>query len=205
MDKSGKPYCGNCDKTDGAIYTSAPPKVRCTVTGKYHWLGDICDCDMATQGETQGEQPRICEVLGGKENPLEVGEVFTIKGYPNRDYRYAVVHTDGKLHNYLEEPCQTTGTRVGNKIGVNALYWLLAHPEAIIRKPRFTQEEVADARAIRRMWPDGEVKFKRDMDGRCALIQIQGCCQGCLGLGKVDLFPSLRPGQAVALSDICGC
>ena len=37
--------CGNCDKTDGLRYTSNPPKVKCTVTGKFHEYGDECDCD----------------------------------------------------------------------------------------------------------------------------------------------------------------
>lgn len=36
--------CGNCDKTDGLCYTSLPPKVKCTVTGKFHECGDECDC-----------------------------------------------------------------------------------------------------------------------------------------------------------------
>ena len=35
--------CGNCDKTDGLCYTSNPPKVKCTVTGKFHEYGDECD------------------------------------------------------------------------------------------------------------------------------------------------------------------
>ena len=35
--------CINCDKTDGQCYTSLPPKVRCTVTGKFHLYDDPCD------------------------------------------------------------------------------------------------------------------------------------------------------------------
>ena len=35
--------CGNCDKTDGMIYTSNPPKVKCTVSGNFHFLNDECD------------------------------------------------------------------------------------------------------------------------------------------------------------------
>lgn len=36
-------YCGNCDKTDGNCYTSFPPKVKCTVTGNFHFYDDECD------------------------------------------------------------------------------------------------------------------------------------------------------------------
>ena len=35
--------CGNCDKTDGLCYTSNPPQVKCTITGKFHYYGDECD------------------------------------------------------------------------------------------------------------------------------------------------------------------
>ena len=38
-----KKRCGNCDKTDGCVYTSLPPKTRCTVTGKFHFNDDVCD------------------------------------------------------------------------------------------------------------------------------------------------------------------
>lgn len=39
-------HCGNCTKTDGLCYTSNPPKVKCTVTGKFHGYGDECDCNV---------------------------------------------------------------------------------------------------------------------------------------------------------------
>lgn len=38
-------FCGNCDKTDGLRYCSNPPKVRCIVTGDYHYYDDTCDID----------------------------------------------------------------------------------------------------------------------------------------------------------------
>ena len=36
--------CGSCSCTDGNCYTSNPPKVKCTITGKFHFYDDICDC-----------------------------------------------------------------------------------------------------------------------------------------------------------------
>ena len=36
--------CGNCDKTDGLCYTSLPPQVKCTITGRFHKYDDECDC-----------------------------------------------------------------------------------------------------------------------------------------------------------------
>lgn len=141
------------------------------------------------------DKPRICDVLG-----VEVGEVFTIKGYPNRNYRYAVVHTDRKLHNYLEEPCQTTGTRIGNKIGVNAFYWLLDHPEAIIRKPCFTEEEIADAKTVWRMFPKVAI-VSRGCAGHLIFGDKDKMVQFVLQ-PNAKVFPSLRPGQSVRLEDV---
>lgn len=44
--------------------------------------------------------------------------------------------------------------RGGHKIGSNALYYLLNHPERIIRKPRFTQQEVESAKIISVLFPE---------------------------------------------------
>ena len=35
--------CAYCEHTDGMIYTSIPPKIRCTLTGEWHDRGDVCD------------------------------------------------------------------------------------------------------------------------------------------------------------------
>lgn len=35
--------CGECPKTDGLCYTSNPPKIKCTVTGKFHFYDDECE------------------------------------------------------------------------------------------------------------------------------------------------------------------
>ena len=61
-----------------------------------------------------------------------------------------------------------------------------------------------DAKTLCRMWPGGEIEFKRYADGRCAMVHIQGSLHGCLDLGQVDLFLSLRPGQSVTLDEIIG-
>ena len=35
--------CGECPHTDGKVYTSIPPKYRCSKTGRYHYGNDACD------------------------------------------------------------------------------------------------------------------------------------------------------------------
>ena len=39
--------CGKCPYTDGLVYTSLPPKVKCIVTGEFHEYADLCDCENA--------------------------------------------------------------------------------------------------------------------------------------------------------------
>ncbi len=43
--------CGSCDRTDGLCYTSNPPKVRCTVTGNFHFYNDKCDIETASDAK----------------------------------------------------------------------------------------------------------------------------------------------------------
>ena len=42
-----KKIWGNCEYTDGCIYTSLPPKVKCTITNKFHFENDVCDVKFA--------------------------------------------------------------------------------------------------------------------------------------------------------------
>ena len=148
---------------------------------------------------SENKKPRIAEILG-----VEVGEAFSIDGYPT-DYGMVQVCEDGKIRRRCpKEIREVTQLEVGHKIGSNALYYLLNHPERIIRKPRFTEQEVADAKTLCRMWPNGEIKFTRATDGDCTMVQVQGSLRGCLGLGTVDLFPSIKPGQSYILNEIAG-
>ena len=39
--------CAYCEYNDGAVYTSYPPKYRCTVTGEYHLALDDCNVEFA--------------------------------------------------------------------------------------------------------------------------------------------------------------
>ena len=68
--------CGFCEHTDGLIYTSNPPKVKCNFTGEYHDTRDDCnvelapvkhgrwiDCGTAVQGDTEVKCSECGEVL----------------------------------------------------------------------------------------------------------------------------------------------
>lgn len=39
--------CMYCEYRDGSIYTSNPPKYKCTITGEYHLALDDCNVEFA--------------------------------------------------------------------------------------------------------------------------------------------------------------
>lgn len=137
---------------------------------------------------SENKKPRLAEVLG-----VEVGEVFYISDYPT-DYGPVAVGSDGKLRRVHGD-----GGR-GNKVGANALYHLINQPECLSRRPRWTKQEVKDAKAIQRILPEARdidrvtetMTIVRDMDGFC-LLTLQK-----------DMFPNVKEGQTVKLADITG-
>lgn len=48
--------CAYCKYNDGVVYTSNPPKYRCSVTGEYHLALDDCNVEFAPVKHGQWEQ-----------------------------------------------------------------------------------------------------------------------------------------------------
>lgn len=122
------------------------------------------------------DKPRICEVLG-----VEVGEWFT---YPGMNTSFQVTEggflkcSDGDL-----------------KMCVPAL---INHPDRIIRKLRFTEQEVEDARVLARaLLADG---FERDKMGDV----FSTSKAATRTLIDSRMFPSIQPGQSYTLDEIIG-
>lgn len=145
--------------------------------------------------EANMDKPRICEVLG-----VDPDEEWTVSGNDIAIYRVS----GGVALEYAMPKYNGDGYGKWLPVGMPCLVDFINHPDRIIRKPRWTEQEVEDAKTFCRMWPGGEIEFKRYADGRCAMIHIQGSLHGCLDLGQVDLFPSLRPGETVKLDEIIG-
>lgn len=143
------------------------------------------------------DKPRICEVLG-----VEVGEPFSIDGYPT-DYGMVQVCEDGKIRRVIssaEFPFAQDG-EVGHKIGSNALYYLLNHPDRIIRKPRFTQQEVESAKIISVLFPEA-THIERLRGSK--VLGITGSEDGWIADIESSLFPEIKSGQSVTLDQIIG-
>ena len=54
--------CGSCLYTDGCCYTSLPPKVKCNITGEFHYHDDECNCEDIKTSKAE-EFDRIRELL----------------------------------------------------------------------------------------------------------------------------------------------
>ena len=124
--------------------------------------------------EANMDKPRICEVLG-----VEVGEHFKVNGYKGEYH----VNEDGVL-------------KWGGQTSDDAIYECINHPDRIIRKPRFTQQEVERAKAIKTLWPCAKAIVKAESGA----ISVVGATIEL----NVDHFPSLHPGKTVTLDEIIG-
>lgn len=125
------------------------------------------------------DKPRICEVLG-----VEVEERFSVGQYE-----------------YWFDQCGNMWCKAGTEEKMacgGVLCNIINHPDRIIRKPRFTQQEVEDAKTIKRILRATEIKRNRYEDIYAAGPDIADT------LLDSEAFPSLRPGETVSLQDIIG-
>ena len=123
------------------------------------------------------DKPRICEVLG-----VEVGEVFTADT-PYGQFKRCVVDEEGQILN----------------TGINVLCYIINHPDRIIRKPRFTQQEVERAKAIKVIYPTAYRLEEAD-----PLIRVWDKEGKLLSHVDTALFPSHQSGQSYTLDEIIG-
>lgn len=136
--------------------------------------------------EANMDKPRICEVLG-----VEVGE----------DVKYR--HTDGTEENICVcEDGRVIISSLSCKMStVAVLINAINHPDRIIRKPRWTEQEVELFRAIQVLYPKAEYVERIKDSGVIGLSN--NTCGWITDIDK-DLFPALRPGESVTLDEIIG-
>lgn len=236
LTKTGDPYCWvkarvNIefnDETSALIYEiehgeKNPVSVGCSVERKIcsicgaefcdHVLGDVycgelCYKDLygvrdiykwrfAVQQPKADEQidtlPNLCKLLG-----VSVDEAFKIEGY---DSTYFV----GKS-GFIFIGAPGCGFSLA---GLDQVMAAIKHPDRIIKIPKWTQQEIEDAKTIQRMFgKDNFTHIQKDEDGWTSLMDGDGkdpnvgWCS--IGMEK-EMFPSLKPGETVALDEIAGC
>ena len=138
-------------------------------------------------GDKEGadmDKPRIAQVLG-----VEVGECFCIKGFCEKDVEFCIKN-DGT---FSTRPSNVQGSSV-------ALLRTLDHPDRIIRKPRWTQQEVDLAKLLYDFRRSKGVVIGRN-NGYILWWRDGDSAEGIL---PYKLFPSLNCGDSVKLSDIIG-
>lgn len=142
-------------------------------------------------------KPRICDLLG-----VDVGEWFGFD-YPHKKYEKCCVNVDGKI-------VEMWNTGKLHNVGGNAVCWIINHPDCVIRRPHFTDEEMA---ALRVLYDSGarwlargkhlrwyaHEPYRRPDDGKW---DMQGCWGTMSGKLPAKLFHSVLPGQSVPLLDI---
>ena len=138
------------------------------------------------------DKPRICEVLG-----VEVGEEFTYDFGENQVRGTFKIGADGKRY-YKDEidtwyPCYSE----------EGLSVIINHPDRIIRKPRWTEQEVERARTIKVICPDADRI-------RCRIYEnkgrVQHVCEGNRTMLTIwfDAFPSIQIDEYAKLDEIVG-
>ena len=125
-------------------------------------------------------KPRICEVLG-----VEVNEVFLYKD-ANSMYR---INDEGKREYFFCEKWERTAAE-------DRLIEIINHPEHIIRKPRFTQQEVEKAKNLLEVV--GPIELRKAAD--IVTMKVDG---KIIYLRK-DAFPSLKNEMTITLDEIIG-
>ena len=133
--------------------------------------------------EANMDKPRICEILG-----VVPGEEFFIKDFYSGHVTFRIMD-DG-----------TFSTRPSNISGSSLeLLRTLDHPDRIIRKPRFTEQEVEVAKAIKLLFPDvvKVCRFSGVVKAECE----NGSGECMIG---AELLPSIQNHQSYTLDEIIG-
>lgn len=132
--------------------------------------------------ETNMDKPRICEILR-----VEPGEPFYIRGFD--DVLFWIMD-DGT---FITQPNNAPGS-------ASTLLRALDHPDRIIHKFRWTEQEVDMATLLIDFRGSGSVTVGRQVNGP---LWWRGENDEH-GLLPREFFPSLRPGQSVTLDEIAG-
>ena len=128
-------------------------------------------------------KPRLCEVLG-----VEVGERFWVESDRCIFYPEAFVDEYGIVR-----------AAVGQSMKGTHICQLISGELHLIRKPRFTEEEVKRVKAAKVLWPRAESVKKET-----GAVMLYGADGEAIAGIDTELFPSILPGETVKLSDIVG-
>lgn len=137
--------------------------------------------------EANMDKLRICEVLG-----VEVDEVWHVTGNDNAIYRIS----GGVALEYAIPKCYEDGHGEWRQSDTVHLIDIINHPDRIIRKPRWTEQEVEMVKNLLEVVGPAELRKVADM----VTMKVGG---KIIYLRK-DAFPSLKNEMVVTLDEIIG-
>lgn len=141
------------------------------------------------QEEKKVDKPRICEVLG-----VEPEEKFEIRGNTLGRFR---INKYGTFQIEISNDCWGFST-------VECLNNLINHPENIARKPRWTEQEVERAKAIKVLYPVVKTLAYVDIVGQTFyMYDDEDNYKGSLD-NLDETFPTLRSIRRATLDEIIG-
>ena len=122
------------------------------------------------------------QVLG-----VEVNENFKFNDFPFDECKVYFVGTDGEIINAK-----------GGSVTGGELCYIINNPDRIIHKPRWTEQEVERAKAIKVLYPEAD--NLNECDPQIKVLNTK------FVIATLDtaLFPSLRPSETVKLDEIIG-
>ena len=143
----------------------------------------------ALEKEANMDKPRICEVLG-----VEPEEKFEIRGNTLGRFR---INKYGTFQIEISNDCWGFST-------VECLNNLINHPENIARKPRWTEQEVERAKAIKVLYPVVKTLAYVDIVGQTFyMYDDEDNYKGSLD-NLDETFPTLRSIRRATLDEIIG-
>lgn len=131
---------------------------------------------------SENKKPRIAEIL-----EVEVGEPFEVDGY-------------GSVNFYIDENGEACSNYTNDPDYCTAIYQAINHPDRIIRKPRWTEQEAELAKALYELRRSVSLVIGRSTGGM--LWWRDG--DRAEGILPHKLFPSLNEGDCVRLNEIIG-
>ena len=126
------------------------------------------------------DMPRICEVLG-----VEVWEPFNVDGYGDVTFR-------------IDENGEACSDNTNDPDYCTAIYQAINHPDRIIRKPRFTEQDIDDAKMVRAVFgKNGTIKrYDRATTEPYSTLVFNNIYI------NETMFPSIKEGQEYSIDEI---
>lgn len=184
----GGPCC-SWDENEGCQYREEDGSCWVPYTKGEANLDEAIEKYLKIKEEDNMDKPRICEVLG-----VEPEEKFEIRGNTLGRFR---INKYGTFQIEISNDCWGFST-------VECLNNLINHPENIARKPRWTEQEVERAKAIKVLYPVVKTLAYVDIVGQTFyMYDDEDNYKGSLD-NLDETFPTLRSIRRATLDEIIG-